>query len=179
MLTKFFSRLASLIAAAVILLPATSFSQENNYPDVLLKDKPSVKVTDLKSFDSVNSKLRTYLRTLSNGVKVPIKVENAYTFKNNDSLYINFNRNVADYPIRQDGVKKIYEIVKTNLPSSLKNKKVAIFSNGSRLEDLVTPFYNTTGSWAKIQKEGTKQEKVKGNRLKEQEGKPYAITKGL
>ena len=179
MLTKFFSRLASLIAAAVILLPATSFSQENNYPDVLLKDKPSVKVTDLKSFDSVNSKLRTYLRTLSNGVKVPIKVENAYTFKNNDSLYINFNRNVADYPIRQDAVKKIYEIVKTNLPSSLKNKKVAIFSNGSRLEDLVTPFYNTTGSWAKIQKEGTKQEKVKGNRLKEQEGKPYAITKGL
>ncbi|MBR6465345.1 MAG: hypothetical protein IKS82_02805, partial [Bacteroidales bacterium] len=104
--TKFFSRAAAVVAAALILIPSTLFSQ--GYPESLLKNKPSVKVADLKQFDPACQKVRTYLRTLSNGVKVPIKVDNAYTFKNNDSLYINFNRNVADFPIRQDGVKKIY-----------------------------------------------------------------------
>lgn len=180
MRTKFLSRLASVIAAALILLPSQTFAQENNYPDVLLKNnKQSVKFTDLKSFDNVNNKVRDYLRTLSNGVKVPVKVEGAYTFKNNDSLYLNFNRNLADFPIREDGVKMIYETVKANLPSSLKNKKIAIFSAGSKLEQLVTPFYNTTGKYAKIQKDGVIKVSSTAKRLKEQEGKPYAITKGL
>ena len=114
----------------------------------MLNGKDFQKVADVKQFDKAASAVKEYLRTLSNGVRVPIKIEKAYTFKGNDSLYLNFGRNVADYPIRQDGVKQIYELVRTNLPASLRNKKLAIFAAGSKLEQLVTAFYNKNGSYA-------------------------------
>ena len=172
-------RAAAVLAAAVLLLPTASFSQGKNYPDDILKGKNSVKVTDLKQFDKASLAVRDYLRTLSNGVKVPIKVENAYTFKGNDSLYVNFNRNVADFPIRPEGLSKIYELVKSNLPSSLKTKKLAIFAAGSKLEHLVTPFYNPNGKFAKTQKDGIIKVSSTEKRLKELEGKPYSISRGL
>ncbi len=171
--------------AALLLIPSVSLSQSKkpkvivDYPDVLLKDKDFTKVSDLKQFDKICLEVRNYLRTLSNGVKVPIKVDKAFTFKGNDSLYIAFNRNVADYPIRPEGLKKIYELVNKNLPAQFKNKKIALFSAGSKLEKLVTPFYNNTGRYAKIQKDGTIKVSSSAIRLKEQLNKPYTITRGL
>ena len=175
---KFISKAAAL-CAAILMFPHLSFSQGNNYPQDLLKGKNYTKVTDLKSFDKASLDVRDYLRTLSNGVRVPIKVENAYTFKGNDSLYINFNRNVADYPIRPEGLKKIYKIVSENLPSSLKGKKIAIFSAGSKLEQLATPFYNQSGRYAKVQRDGIIKTANHPQRLKEQEGRPFDISRGL
>lgn len=175
---KFISKAAAL-CAAILMFPHLSFSQGNNYPQDLLKGKNYTKVTDLKSFDKASLEVRDYLRTLSNGVRVPIKVENAYTFKGNDSLYINFNRNVADYPIRPEGLKKIYKIVSDNLPASLKGKKIAIFSAGSKLEQLATPFYNQSGRYAKVQRDGIIKTVNHPQRLKEQEGRPFDISRGL
>ena len=165
--------------ALVVLVPGLLGAQGKNYPEDLLKGRNSIKVTDLKQFDKASQAVKEYLRTLSNGVKVPIRVENAYIFKGNDSLYVNFGRNVADYPIRPEGLRKIYELVKSNLPSGLRNKKLAIFAAGSKLEQLVTPFYNQGGRYAKIQKDGVIKVSSSENRLKEQENKPYAITRGL
>ena len=176
---RFISRAAAVLMAAILLLPAASSAQGKNYPETLLKGKKYVKVTDVKQFDKASGAVKEYLRTLSNGVKVPIRVESAYTFKGNDSLYVNFGRNVADYPIRPEGLKKIYEIVKNNLPSNLKNKKLAIFAAGSKLEHLMTPFYNPNSRFAKTQKDGVIKVSSTEKRLKEQEGKPFAITKGL
>ncbi|MBQ3383276.1 MAG: xanthan lyase [Bacteroidales bacterium] len=176
---RFISRAAAFLMAAIILLPVASYAQGKNYPEALLKGKNYVKVTDVRQFDKASLEVRDYLRTLSNGVKVPIRVESAYTFKGNDSLYVNFGRNVADYPIRPEGLKKIYEIVKNNLPSNLKNKKLAIFAAGSKLEHLMTPFYNPNSRFAKTQKDGVIKVSSTEKRLKEQEGKPFAITKGL
>ena len=70
--------------AAIILLPVASYAQGKNYPEALLKGKNYVKVTDVRQFDKASLEVRDYLRTLSNGVKVPIRVESAYTFKGND-----------------------------------------------------------------------------------------------
>ncbi len=176
---RFISRAAAFLMAAIILLPVASSAQGKNYPEALLKGKNYVKVADVRQFDKASLEVRDYLRTLSNGVKVPIRVESAYTFKGNDSLYVNFGRNVADYPIRPEGLKKIYEIVKNNLPSNLKNKKLAIFAAGSKLEHLMTPFYNPNSRFAKTQKDGVIKVSSTEKRLKEQEGKPFAITKGL
>lgn len=176
---RFISRAAAVLMAAILLLPAASSAQGKNYPETLLKGKKYVKVTDVKQFDKASGAVKEYLRTLSNGVKVPIRVESAYTFKGNDSLYVNFGRNVADYPIRPEGLKKIYELVKNNLPSNLKGKKLAIFAAGSKLEHLMTPFYNSNGKFAKTQRDGIIRVSSTEKRLKEQEGKPFAITKGL
>ena len=176
---RFISRAAAVLMAAILLLPTSSSAQGKNYPETLLKGKKYVKVTDVKQFDKASGAVKEYLRTLSNGVKVPIRVESAYTFKGNDSLYVNFGRNVADYPIRPEGLKKIYELVKNNLPSNLKGKKLAIFAAGSKLEHLMTPFYNSNGKFAKTQRDGIIRVSSTEKRLKEQEGKPFAITKGL
>lgn len=176
---RFISRAAAVLIAAILLLPTASSAQGKNYPETLLKGKKYVKVTDVKQFDKASGAVKEYLRTLSNGVKVPIRVESAYTFKGNDSLYVNFGRNVADYPIRPEGLKKIYELVKNNLPSNLKGKKLAIFAAGSKLEHLMTPFYNSNGKFAKTQRDGIIRVSSTEKRLKEQEGKPFAITKGL
>lgn len=176
---RFICKVAAVLIAAILLLPAASSAQGKNYPETLLKGKKYVKVTDVKQFDKASGAVKEYLRTLSNGVKVPIRVESAYTFKGNDSLYVNFGRNVADYPIRPEGLKKIYELVKNNLPSNLKGKKLAIFAAGSKLEHLMTPFYNSNGKFAKTQRDGIIRVSSTEKRLKEQEGKPFAITKGL
>ncbi len=176
---RFICRVAAVLIAAILLLPTASSAQGKNYPETLLKGKKYVKVTDVKQFDKASGAVKEYLRTLSNGVKVPIRVESAYTFKGNDSLYVNFGRNVADYPIRPEGLKKIYELVKNNLPSNLKGKKLAIFAAGSKLEHLMTPFYNSNGKFAKTQRDGIIRVSSTEKRLKEQEGKPFAITKGL
>ena len=176
---RFICKAAAVLMAAILLLPTASSAQGKNYPETLLKGKKYVKVTDVKQFDKASGAVKEYLRTLSNGVKVPIRVESAYTFKGNDSLYVNFGRNVADYPIRPEGLKKIYELVKNNLPSNLKGKKLAIFAAGSKLEHLMTPFYNSNGKFAKTQRDGIIRVSSSEKRLKEQEGKPFAITKGL
>lgn len=176
---RFFIRTAAVALALIVLVPGLLGAQGKNYPEDLLKGRNSIKVTDLKQFDKASQAVKEYLRTLSNGVKVPIRVENAYIFKGNDSLYVNFGRNVADYPIRPEGLRKIYELVKSNLPSGLRNKKLAIFAAGSKLEQLVTPFYNQGGRYAKIQKDGVIKVSSSENRLKEQENKPYTITRGL
>jgi hypothetical protein len=176
---RFICKVAAVLIAAILLLPTASSAQGKNYPETLLKGKKYVKVTDVKQFDKASGAVKEYLRTLSNGVKVPIRVESAYTFKGNDSLYVNFGRNVADYPIRPEGLKKIYELVKNNLPSNLKGKKLAIFAAGSKLEHLMTPFYNSNGKFAKTQRDGIIRVSSTEKRLKEQEGKPFAITKGL
>ena len=176
---RFISRAAAVLIAAILLLPTSSSAQGKNYPETLLKGKKYVKVTDVKQFDKASGAVKEYLRTLSNGVKVPIRVESAYTFKGSDSLYVIFGRNVADYPIRPEGLKKIYELVKNNLPSNLKGKKLAIFAAGSKLEHLMTPFYNSNGKFAKTQRDGIIRVSSTEKRLKEQEGKPFAITKGL
>ena len=167
---RFISRAAAVLIAAILLLPTASSAQGKNYPETLLKGKKYVKVTDVKQFDKASGAVKEYLRTLSNGVKVPIRVESAYTFKGNDSLYVNFGRNVADYPIRPEGLKKIYELVKNNLPSNLKGKKLAIFAAGSKLEHLMTPFYNSNGKFAKTQRDGIIRVSSTEKRLKEQEG---------
>lgn len=176
---RFICEVAAVLIAAILLLPTASSAQGKNYPETLLKGKKYVKVTDVKQFDKASGAVKEYLRTLSNGVKVPIRVESAYTFKGNDSLYVNFGRNVADYPIRPEGLKKIYELVKNNLPSNLKGKKLAIFAAGSKLEHLMTPFYNSNGKFAKTQRDGIIRVSSTEKRLKEQEGKPFTITKGL
>ena len=170
------------VTLSILLLSTRSLAQDNkgsNYPQDLLKGKKYTKVTDIKSFDKACLKIRTYLRTLSNGVKVPIKVDNAYTFADNDSLYINFNRNVADYPIRPDGVKTIYDLLKEYLPAHLQKKKIQAFAVGSKLETLVTPLYDAKSSYSKVQNNGAPAAVSSRVRLKELEGRPFAITNGL
>ena len=87
---RFFFRTAAVALALVVLVPGLLGAQGKNYPEDLLKGRNSIKVTDLKQFDKASQAVKDYLRTLSNGVKVPIRVENAYIFKGNDSLYVNF-----------------------------------------------------------------------------------------
>ena len=167
--------LAALLA--VVLLPSVSAAQGKNYPADLLEGKKYVKYTELKSFDKMNLAVRDYLRTLSNGVKVPVRVENCYLLRGNDSVYLNFNRNFADYPMRPEVVKKIYKLVNENLPSDLKNKKIAIFSNGSTVEELMTPFYDPSTGYSLGG--GALSKKSDTPRLKENMSKPYEISRGL
>ena len=187
-LGRIFIKVFAVVSFAALSLISTNLyyqnqnkNQNQNYPQILLSGKNFQRVTDVRQFDKVSSELRTYLRTQANGVRVPIKLERAYTFQSNDSLYLVYGRSIADYPMRPTIVSKIYSIVKQNMPNAFKNKKVAIFTNGSKLEHLITPYYNSKNSYHKIQSgESAPRKHTKSKeRLKELLNRPYSISNGL
>ncbi len=70
-----------------------------------------------------------------------LTVSNVYIYPNKQ-LEINFSRVLSDYPIRDVDVKKIYEIVKRNLPEGYENYTLSLFANQNTLEELASPYYS-------------------------------------
>ena len=163
------------------------YAQKKNkaYPEALLEGKKSSKVDNLAPFKTMADEVKKYLAPTS-GIRVPIKVESVYTFTNNDSIYITFNRLLADYPIRSKTVSDINSIVKKNLPAQYKNKKVAIFTNGTKLNILATPYYTEDNSFVKMQNKSIENKHSRKTRteskvkpLKKENHRPFDITQGL
>lgn len=155
------------------------------YPEALLKGKKYVKVGNLSSFSVMADSVKAYLAPTS-GIRVPIKVESVYTFKKNDSIYITFNRLIADYPFRHNTVNQIERIVRKTMPAPYKNKKIALFANGAKLNILQNPFYDPNNSYVKRQNDFSKssknvhyREKSKVPPIKKEEDRPFEITLGL
>ncbi len=166
-------------------LPFTSYGQNKDpksYPDALIRGKNVQKVKDLSQFSEMADSVKAYISP-SARIKVPIKVESVYLQKK-DSIYVTFNRLLADYPFVDKTVEDIENIVKQTMPPLYKKKKVAIFCNGTKLKMLANPFYSDDNEYKKIQAKAmqsgsNKAKKSKENPLKQEISKPYTITKGL
>lgn len=172
---------------SLLVVPSSAAAQCRNYPADLLKGKKYSKVEDLSQFEKVNEAVKEYLRPTA-GIRVPIRVNEVYVLKSGkskDSLYVSFGRSMADYPFRGITVEDLKKIVKENLPDEYSKRKVALFTNGQKIEQLVTPFYET--SKAADSKANKKRAKKSGKRVKSEvvpplkfeEGKPFEITSGL
>ncbi|MCI1720770.1 MAG: xanthan lyase [Bacteroidales bacterium] len=149
---KLLSGAAALLFVAASICPQGIYAQEEIPGQPVLNGKNYTKITDVSGFAQAGQAVKAFLLPTS-GIRVPIKVETAYTFADNDSLYVVFNRNFADYPIRPATVEQVYSIVSQNIPSQFSGKKLAIFANGSKIEDLVPPFFNQENKFLKLQRE--------------------------
>ena len=149
---KLFLGAVALLFAVATISPVVLYAQQEIPGEPVLKGKSFTKVADLNGFALAGQTVKAYLLPTS-GIRVPIKIESAYTFSDNDSLYVVFNRNFADYPVRPATVEQVYSIVKQYMPAEFSEKKLAIFANGSKIEDLVPPFFNEENKFFKLQRD--------------------------
>ena len=73
-----------------------------------------------------------------------IKIDSVFTY-NTDILFY-FSNSLAEYPFRENDVSYIYRVAKEIVPNEYKNLKIRVITNGSAIEELVPPIYNSTGS---------------------------------
>lgn len=182
------------IALSVCLLSLCIFAFENagaqnkknkNYPDALLEGKNYERVRDISGFSVMADSIKAYLQPTAN-MRSAVKVESVYTFAKNDSIYINFSRTLADYPMRSYTLDRINKIVKKTMPKEFKNKKFALFANNTKMSALVNPYYTPDGKYDKIMKKGLADKKDAKRRgepkvktLKKELNRPFDITLGL
>ena len=171
---KFFSRTAVSLFVAVLCCSLSLYAQPEKYITSRLKGKNYTKVTDVADFASAAVAVKAYLLPTS-GIRVPIKVESAYTFADDDSLLICFNSQMADYPFRPQTVKEVYSLTRQNLPEKYKDKKMGIIANDSKIEDLVPPFFNPDSKFFKLQSEA--EELLQDGKLAAREEKAEAKKK--
>lgn len=193
-INRFLRVAASMFFVATIFVASGASADSGHYPFNLLKGKNYTKVTDMQQFIPVGEALKAYLKPFA-GIRVAVKVDSVFTFDRNDSIYVCLSRSVADYPMRPETVSNVYSIIKTYIPDYYKNKEIAVFCDDSRLEDLVTPFYNPDSRFFKIQsgaeelqKEGKLASRTIAHKqkqkhytapLKAEATKPYLVTNGL
>ena len=178
---KCFQKVLSVVVISlfsVFLSVVTLNAQSNDkgtkaYPDALLKGKEYERVKNLSDFSVMADSIKLYVGKSAN-IRSSVKVESVYTFKKNDSIYITFNRLLADYPFRKHTMERINSIVKKTMPNEYKKKKFALFTNGTKLSALVNPFYSETKNNLKKTRS---ESKVKP--LKSENNRPFDIAHGL
>ncbi len=108
-----------------------------------------------------------------------IKIDSVFTY-NTDILFY-FSNSLAEYPFRENDVSYIYRVAKEIVPNEYKNLKIRVITNGSAIEELVPPIYNSTGSLSLVKKKPSKRnrKKVETNNITTNNSKPYQVSKGL
>lgn len=90
-----------------------------------------------------------------------------------DSVKIHFNNLMGDYPFRDSTVADVYAIAGNYFP----NEKIAIYVNGTLLDDLKSRFYSSDPQLKG--KNAKRAKKEGGSAMIENVSRPYDITEGL
>lgn len=102
-----------------------------------------------------------------------ITVDNVYIYPEKQ-LELHFSRVLGDYPIRDNDVKAIYQIIRENLPEGYEKYNVKAFSNKTALESLSSPYYSGRGGSENVVKKENK-----GNKWVSKLNPEYTVTNGL
>lgn len=120
----------------VMLGVAVSFSA---FSADMLPDKYSKVAKD--DFEKMAEAIKNYLSPTA-AISVPITVDAVETDGKVVNVY--FIKNLADYSFRRENLAEIYKIAEDNLPDKYKGRKLQLFTNGSKLEDLQSVYYSST-----------------------------------
>ena len=120
----------SLFFLFIILLYTSVSAQEKES----LKDQLN-KVLKQKSSSAFYVGDENYL----NGKKVAL--DTAYFSPGNDTLYLYFNKALAEMPFRENSLSEVRDSIRNVLPDSLKNIPMKIWANQLALQELVPNYY--------------------------------------
>jgi hypothetical protein len=112
-------------------------------------------------------------KLISNKAMVYGKIRVDSAFEYNSDIVIYFNNALAEYPFRQSLVDSIYTIAANYTNSILSEKKIRIVTNGSALEELVTPFFEGNSLNKESIVRNTENKIVRNTSL------PFSIDRGL
>lgn len=171
----------------------------NAFSANMLPDKYSKVASE--DFEKMAEAIKSYLRPTA-AIAVPITVDSVKTDGKVVNVY--FIRNLADYSFRRENLAEIYKIANDNLPEQYRGKKLQLYTNGSKIEELQSAYYSVadlkenplfgTKNLKKVKstelknlqkgrKNAGMRDKVKSlaaeGKLVENISKPYKITDGL
>ncbi|MEG1693511.1 MAG: xanthan lyase [Bacteroidales bacterium] len=128
------------------------------------------------NFKPMADSIANYIKPLAS-INVKIEVDSIQI--NGRTLNIWLSKATSDYFFRDNIVKDLYSIAYKTLPQIYKNKKISLFANGSKLEELKSQFYSAPDS--KMKKFLRKNFKKNNDDaiLVENLSLPYNITNGL
>lgn len=118
----------------------------------------------------IGDEVDAYLEPLAS---INVKVRVLSIDMDGDSVKVHFNNLMGDYPFRDSTVAGVYAIAEKYLPG----KDIAIYVNGTLLDDLKSRFYSEDGQ--PRGKAAKKSARNSGSAMIENLSRPYEITEGL
>lgn len=107
-----------------------------------------------------------------------IRIDSVVTIKK--ELFLYFSNALAEYPIREDNMATVYSIAKSMVPEKYKSYNIRVVTNGSAIEELIPPVYNSkTPSKSRRSIRNAQRDLDKRGSLITRKSKPINITAGL
>ncbi len=155
------NRIALLITIGLMVIVTNAYSQKQDR-DIFLHIADTIQ-SYLKQKAFVTGKIRVDSVTISG-----------------KNLNIFFNSPLSDYPIREESLNHIRDLIRVNIPHEFSSFGISIISNNSYLEELIPPIYgNNSSSVSRKAVRVAKREIERADVLVTNNSKAYSVSEGL